>query len=223
MRMRIGYLPEALPTSVARALRHLAGSTPAVEVDLTTAPTARLIDDVRAQRLDAAVVMLPAATNGLRVTPLGEQGVVAVLPVTHPRAVDATIRLERLVPERLVLLQRQANPAFHDTVVAMCRDANIAPTLVELPEPRVEHVLLAVAAGAGVALLPESAAQRFASPGTRFVPVEGAGATCQTAALTRRDADSEATAAFVRGLTRHARPPLSVVPGGRAADLQLAS
>jgi DNA-binding transcriptional LysR family regulator len=223
MRMRIGYMPEALPASVPRALRHLTAGSPAVEVDLSTGSTARLIDDVRSGRLDAAVTILPAATNGLRVTLLGDQGVVAVLPVTHPRAVDRTVRLERLVPERLVLLPRQANPAFHDTVAAMCRDADIAPTFVELPEAHVEHVLLSVAAGGGIALLPGSAAERFASPGTRFVPVEGPSATCQSAALTRRDADSVVTAAFVRGLTRQARPSLTLVPGDGAVDMPLAS
>jgi DNA-binding transcriptional LysR family regulator len=223
MRMRVGYLPDALPTSVPRALRQLAAASPAVEVDLTTGPAARLVDDVRGDRLDAAITMLPAATNGLRVTPLGDQGVVAVLPVTHPRALDGAIRLERLVPDRLVILPRQANPAFHDTVAAMCRDAGIAPTFVELPEPHVEHVLLSVAAGAGVALLPGSAAERFATPGTRFVPVEGPSAACHSAALTRRDADSTVIAAFVQGLARHVRPALTLVPAGRGADLRLAS
>jgi DNA-binding transcriptional LysR family regulator len=223
MRMRIGYLPEALPASVPRALRHLAGASPTVEVDLTTGTPSRLIEDVRAHRLDAAVTMLPAPTNGLRVTLLGDQGVVAVLPVTPPRAVDGTIRLERLVPDRLVVLPRQANPAFHDTVAAMCRDASIAPTFVELPESHVEHVLLSVAAGSGVALLPGSVAERFASPGIRFVPVEGPSAVCRCAALTRRDADSAVTAAFVQGLTRHARPPLTLVPTGDAEDMRLAS
>jgi DNA-binding transcriptional LysR family regulator len=223
MRMRIGYLPDALPTSVSRALRHLATAAPAVEVDLTTGPAARLIDDVRGDRLDAAVTMLPAATNGLRVTLLGDHGVVAVLPVTHPRAVDRAIRLERLVPDRLVVLPRPANPAFHDTVAAMCRDASIAPTFVELPEAQVEHVLLSVAAGAGVALLPGSAAERFASPGVRFVPVEGPSATCQSAALTRRDADNVVTAGFVRCLTRQARPPLALAPTDSAPDVSLAS
>jgi DNA-binding transcriptional LysR family regulator len=223
MRLRIGYLADSLPSSVPRALRHLASSCPAVEVDLTTGPAARLIDDVRTQRLDAVVTTLPASTNGLRVTPLGGQDAVAVLPVTHPRAVDATIHLERLVPERLVLLPRAANPAFHDAVVSMCRDAGLAPTFVEVPEARVEHVLLAVAAGAGVAMLPESASERFVSPGIRFVPVESADVACQTAVLTHRDADSTATLAFLRALDRTANNHLHGVPSGARAPLQIAA
>jgi DNA-binding transcriptional LysR family regulator len=52
-RLRIGYLPASLPGSMPRALRHLAVSTPSVEVDLTTGPALRLIEDVRERRLDA--------------------------------------------------------------------------------------------------------------------------------------------------------------------------
>src|SRR4051812_2896765 len=155
-RLRIGYLPASLPASVPRALRHLAVSAPSVDVDLATGPALRLIEDLRARRLDAVVTSLPAPTQSLRVTPLGEQGAVMVLPATHPRAVDSAITLRRLAPERLVALPRDADPA----VVAMCHAAGLSPTFVEIPEPRVEHVLLAVAA-AGPALLPEAATSDF--------------------------------------------------------------
>jgi hypothetical protein len=86
---------------------------------------------------------MPAPAKGLRVTPLGAEGAVVVLPVTHARAIDPTIALERLAPERLVLLPREANPAFHNAIVALCHRAGLSPTFVEMSEPRVEHVLYA--------------------------------------------------------------------------------
>ena len=202
MRLRIGYLPDSLPASVPRALRRLAASAPRVNVELETGPATRLIDDVRARRLDAVVVSLPAPTNGLRVMPLGEQRVVAVLPTAHPRAVDSAVALGRLAPERLVMLPRAANPAFHTAIIAMCRDAGLAPTLVELADPLVEHVLLGVAAGAGMALLPESVAQRYATSGIRFVPVEGSEAALPSALLTHPDGRNLATVAFQRALSQ---------------------
>jgi DNA-binding transcriptional LysR family regulator len=201
-RLRIGYMPDSLPGSVPRALRLLAVSAPSVEVDLTTGYPLRLIEDVRARRLDAVVTSLPAPTQGLRVTPLGTQGAVFVLPATHPRAVDPAIALERLAPDRLVLLPREANPAFHNAIVAMCHTAGLSPTLVEIPEPRVEHVLLAVAAGAGPALLPESVTERFAAPGIRFVPLAADDAAFRTVVATHPETDSLATLAFLRALGR---------------------
>jgi DNA-binding transcriptional LysR family regulator len=203
-RLRIGYLPHSLPASVPRALRDLAVSAPSVEVDLTTGPALRLIEDVRARRLDAVVTSLPAPTQGLRVTSLGEQGAVVALPATHPRAVGAAIALAQLAPERLVVLPREADPAFHNAVVAMCHAAGLSPTFVELAEPRVEHVLLAVAAGAGPALLPEAATDRFAATGIRFVALETDEPLLRSAVLTHRDTDSLATLAFLRAIARAA-------------------
>jgi DNA-binding transcriptional LysR family regulator len=225
MRLRIGYLPDALPASVPRALRLLARSSPSVEVDLTSGPALRLIEDVRARRLDAVVTSLPAPTNGLRITRLGAQRAVAVLPVSHPLAVDSQVALERLAPSRLVALPRDADPAFHDAVVAMCHGAGLSPTFVELSEPRVEHVLLAVAAGAGLALLPEGVTERFASPGVRFVALQGSPAPLETAVFTHPDTDSLATLAFLRALARTAsdaddrvpqRPPAVAAPAAEA-------
>jgi DNA-binding transcriptional LysR family regulator len=220
MRLRIGYLPDSLPARVPRALRNLAVNAPRVHVDLETGPALRLIAEVRARRLDAVVTSLPAPTNGLRMTPLGEQRAVAVLPVTHAHAVEPTVALERLAPERLVVLPREANPAFHGAVIAMCHHAGLSPTLVEVPEPRVEHVLLAVAAGAGLALLPESVTERFASPVLRFVAVQASEAAFRCAVLTHPDTESLATLAFLRALQRTAD---NGVLHGRPAPVELAA
>ena len=204
MRLRIGYLADSMPPSFPRALRTLAVSTPSVQVDLETGLALRLVEELRAQRLDAVVAALPAATSGLRVTPLGEQRAVAVLPATHPRAHDDSVALESLAPERLVVLPHEVNPAFHNAVVAMCRDAGLAPTFVTVGEPRIEHVLLSVAAGGGLALVPDSVVERCTVPGLRFVALDRAGAAFQTAVLTHRDAKDIATVSFLRALTRAA-------------------
>ena len=210
MRLRVGYLPDTLPAAVPRALSRLAASLPAVQVDLETALAWRLVDDVRRGRLDAAITSLPAPANGLRSMPLGEQGAVVALPAAHPHAIEPEIAIERLAPERIVVLPYEANPAFRNAVVALCHAEGLAPTFIEVAEPRVEHALLAVVGGTGPAILPESVSERYATPGLRFVPLAGAGASFQTVALTHADHGSLATAAFLRALERTTAP--------RAAD-----
>jgi DNA-binding transcriptional LysR family regulator len=217
MRLRVGYLADSLPGSVPRALRQLAVSTPSVQVDLETGPALRLVDELRARRLDAVVGALPAPTNGLRVTPLGEQHALAVLPVTHPHALDDAISLKLLAPDRLVVLPREVNPAFHNAVVAMCREAGLSPTLVTVPEPRVEHVLLSVAAGSGMALVPDSVAERCTIPGLRFVALEDSAAAFHSAVITHPDTEDIATLSFLRALTRAARAVDEARPVGVAA------
>jgi DNA-binding transcriptional LysR family regulator len=205
MRLRIGYLPDALPASVPRALRNVATSLPAVQVDLQSAPALRLVEDVRAGRLDAGVTSLPAPTNGLRALLLGEQRAVVALPAMHPHAVEPEIAIQRLAPERIVALPQDANPAFRNAVVAVCHSEGLTPEFIEVAEARVEHALLAVAAGAGPAILPESVVERYATPGVRFVPLADRGVAVQTVVLTQPDNGSLATAAFLRALNRATR------------------
>lgn len=205
-RLRIGYLCDSLPTNVGRAMRMLSASAPLVEVALETGPALELIDAVRSDQLDAAVVGLPAPTRGLRATPAGHEGVIAALPVTHPLATGAPVPIERLAPERLVALPRDANPAFHNAIVSMCRDAGLSPAIAELAEPRVDQVLMTVATGTAMALLPESAAAHYAAPGVRFTTVQTPVPVISTVVVTRPDAEDLATAAFLRALSRADRP-----------------
>jgi DNA-binding transcriptional LysR family regulator len=201
-RVRIRYAPAALPAIVPRALQRLASGMPRLEASMHEGAPLELIDEVRAGRLDAAIVSLPAPTAGLRVTPLGEQRAVAAVPMRHRHAVGEPRRLAQIAPERVVVLPRESNRGFYDAVVASCREAGLAPTFVEMPDAHLERALLAVAAGAGLALLPESVADRYVAPGVRFVSLEGDQPAVAVAALTRRDSSNLPVAAFLRELSR---------------------
>ena len=161
-----------------------------------------LIAAVRDERLDAAIVSLPAPTAGLRTTQLGYERAVAALPVTHRHAAQPAIRLARVAPERIVLLPREASRPFYDAVIAACQDAGLSPSLVETPGTSVEPALLAVASGAGIGLLPESVADRYSTPGVRFVSIDGEQPAVATAIVTRRDSAHLPTAAFLRTVSQ---------------------
>ena len=199
-RLRIGYTPTSLPARIPRALRRLSRELANTVTSLEPGEGKDLIDAVRGERLDAAVVPLPAPTGRLRVTPVGEECAVAALPVDHRHAVSSAIRLDQLAPEQVVVLPREVNRPFHDAVVATCRDAGVAPTLIEMADKDVESVLLAVAAGAGMALLPGSVAERYHAPGVRFVALDGLQRLVAMAVVTRRDSTQMATLAFLRAL-----------------------
>jgi DNA-binding transcriptional LysR family regulator len=203
-RLRLGHMCDSLPVRIPRALRYLAASVPHIDVDLATGAALRLIEDVRARRLDAVVTSMPAPTNGLRVTHAGEQGAVVALPASHPCAPADGLDLAELAPQRLVVLPREADPAFHHAIAALCHATDLSPAFVEVREPRVEHVLLAVTAGAGLAVLPESAKDRYASPGVRFVPLHRGQVVVRSAVLTLPDTENLATLALLRALARTA-------------------
>ncbi len=219
-RLRIGYMPASMPATVARAVQRLAAAMPLLETSLEPGSAHELIDAIRAEWLDAVVMPLPAPTAGFRVTPLGDQRAVAALPVSHEHAIKPEIRLEQLAPERIVVLPREANRPLYDGIIAGCRAAGLSPDLVEMPDAHVERALLAVASGAGMALVPESVAERYAAPGVRFVPLHGDTATFATAVLTRRNIEHMPTVAFLRAVSALAKPRAAGVSADafRSAD-----
>jgi DNA-binding transcriptional LysR family regulator len=220
-RLRIGYAPDALPAALPRALRGLATAAPRVDVALETGGMLDLIDAVRDRHLDAAVAGLPAPVDGLRALPLGGERMTAAVPVTDSHALAPALSIERLAAARLLVLPRTANPAFHNAVVALYREARLWPTLVELPEPGVELALLAVASGAGIALLPGSVKDRHASPGIRFVDVALSEPVFDYALLTHPQDDSLPTRALLRALTRSVER--AEAPAAAHAPLTLAA
>ena len=204
MRLRIGYLPDSVPASLPRALRQLA-SAPRVRVELEPGEPRRLLDDLRSGRVHAVVTTLPAPTARLRVSPLGTQRALAVLPAGHAHAVRPCVALEWITREDLLVLPRAVDPPFYDAMVAMCREAKRSSDFVEVGKAGVEDALLAVAAGAGIALLPESVAERYSPPGLRLVPLESAQPAIACAVVTDPCANHLGVQAFLRALARVTR------------------
>ena len=164
--LRIGYVPTALRASIPRTLRRLVAAMPNLQTTMEPGSGLELVDAVRAGELDVAVVSLPVPTAGVRVTPLGEQRVVAVFPVSHEHAVKPHVDLEQIAPERIVVLPRDVDRPLFDAVLATCCAAGVSPTLIEMPDGQVDQMLLAVAAGTEMAVVPD--------PGRRFRGLFGA-------------------------------------------------
>jgi DNA-binding transcriptional LysR family regulator len=197
-RLRIGHLADSLPTLVPRTILRFATLYPEVRVSLETLPARTAVDDLRSGRLDVAVVGLPAQTTGLQVTPIDAEETVAALAERHLLSGRTTLTLQSLADATVLLLPRDANPAFYDGVSGACRDAGIAPALLETHESRVEHVLLSVASSAAVALLPSSIADRYVTPGVRFLPLADPSPVTEIGLVTRADASEVSVAEFLR-------------------------
>lgn len=196
--LRVGHLPDCLPSTLLRALALFSATHPGVHLVTETAVTRRALDDVRAGRLDVAVVGLPASAADLEVTPLGVEGAVAAIANRHPLSGKTTVALDRLGDDRLMLLPRGTNPPFFDGISSAFRAVGIAPTLAETSEPDVMQLLVSVAAGAGIALLPSSVAERYDVHGVSFRPLDPPSPTTELALITRADSSEMMVSAFLR-------------------------
>jgi DNA-binding transcriptional LysR family regulator len=224
-RLRVGHLPDAVPPALPRTLGRFAMATPGVEVALETHPSLDLIERVRERQLDAAVICLPAPVSGLRVTTLGEEGVAVALGDTHPAAGGLVISPRQLRHTPLLVMARSTNPAFFDGLISAWRNAGVAAAPVEVAVPNLEHLLLAVAAGAGAALVPASAARRYATPGVRFRSLSSPSPTCEVVVISHPEHSSIATSAFLEMVHAVSAPAdgveHTVAFRGRAYDRRL--
>jgi DNA-binding transcriptional LysR family regulator len=212
-RLRIGYLADSLPASIPRALARFRTAAPGIEVLLHAGSAPRLAKDVLSGTLDLAVLCLPASVGDLRVTSLGTETAVVALPATDRLASYPSVSPGQLGERPLVLLPRSQNPGFHDGVVAAWRTAGLIPAYLDTARADIAQAQLAVASGAGAAVLPASGAERVVVPGVRIVPLQG-GPTCEIAIVSRQQASTR-VAGFIALATRlaHAetrRQPLAV-------------
>ncbi len=151
-RLRVGVIPTVAPYLLPAFIKALAECRPRLELHPREAVTQRLIDDLRAGRLDAAVVALPVSEPTLREVALLEEEFVLVRPGTD--AAEPVPDAAALARMRMLLLEE--GHCFREQALSFCK---LAPPLTR---DLVEGTSLAtlvqmVGAGLGVTLVPEMA------------------------------------------------------------------
>ncbi|WP_174364276.1 LysR substrate-binding domain-containing protein [uncultured Caballeronia sp.] len=113
------------------------------------------VRDLRRGLLDAALIGLPSATEGLCVERLFDEPLVAALPEGHALCKRRRISLLEMSGDLLFWPLRRINPGYYDHFARVFRTHGFNPPRV--PEPADHHVLLSlIAQGQGVALIPSS-------------------------------------------------------------------
>ena len=135
--------------------------------------SATLIAKVEAGEIDVAFVRALRAVkeSGIALEPLVQEQLVLVLASTHRLAAFTSVPLAELAREKFVLFPRKLNVPMNDRIVAACRRAGFKPKVALEVSDAVSMIPL-VAAGFGVALVPNSIAQiHFA--GVKYLPIAG--------------------------------------------------
>lgn len=157
-RIAVGFTSSApFHPFVPRVIRAFREASPLVALTLEEGGTTELIEDLRAERLDAAFVRTPVADPiGVTVNPLVEEPMVVALPAEHSLAAEAgALALGRLAGETFIVYRRHSGPGLYDAIFAACHAAGFSPVIGQ-EAPRIVSTLNLVAAGLGIALVPES-------------------------------------------------------------------
>lgn len=153
-RIAVGYLSSLAYTGLTGLLRAFRAQFPDVEVALREMSPADQLDALKAGSLDVGFVRGPVAEPALVAESLRRERLLVALASDHPLAVRKRIPLSALADQPFVMIPRARAAAFFDSLMAICRDAGFSPRIVQ-EAPQLDIVSL-VAAGFGIAILPES-------------------------------------------------------------------
>ena len=157
--LRRGTLAVGAPPSVGthllpRALAAFSRRHPGIALAFREAGSRTLLGLLEQGELDMAVVIQPIRHPALETRPLLEEELLLAVPRRHPLASgQRRVRLAQLREEPFVLLREGAYD-LRDQTLAACRRSGFDP-VVALDGGEMDSMLRFVAAGIGVAILPE--------------------------------------------------------------------
>ncbi len=157
-RLRVASFPTAGATLMPRAIATFRSSYPDVELTLAEGEPEQIVPRLRAGELDLALLFefageSPLVADMTRVELL-EDPMYLALPADHPLVATDKIRLKDLAGDAWVQTSRSSPCAKH--VVRSCHAAGFEPN-VTFESDDYQTVQGLVAAGVGVALIPEMA------------------------------------------------------------------
>lgn len=125
---------------------------------------------------------------------LFEERLLVVLPETHRWAGRSFLKLEQLMGEDFVLLERGEASSLYDQVISACQAAGFSPRIPHSPNLMATVVTL-VAAEQGISLVPEGV-QNLRRQGLRYVPLRPAAPPVPLMMSWPAQAESPACASF---------------------------
>jgi LysR family transcriptional regulator, hydrogen peroxide-inducible genes activator len=151
-RLRIGVIPTVAPYLLPTLARELMRSHPGVEVRIRETLTGKLIQELGAGQLDAAILALPVSEPSLTEVVLFTEEFVLVRPGDHSGSPLASA--DDLLGAKLLLLEE--GHCLRDQALRFC-DINAPQTGERMDVSSLSTLVQMVGAGLGMTLLPQMA------------------------------------------------------------------
>ena len=148
---RLGVIPTIGPYLLPHVVRGLRAAFPKLRLLLRETQTEILLGELRAARIDAALLALPIAGNDLGRAPLYDEPFVLALPRGHALAKKARVRTDALAELPLLLLEE--GHCLRDQALEVCGRVS-SRDREEVAGASLETLRNMVAAGVGATLLP---------------------------------------------------------------------
>lgn len=199
--LRIGLTGTASYTQLPMIARLVKDELPGIVLDIATELlTPELEDRLDNGELDVAVLRPPTSSAAVAWRPIAREQFVVALPDGHRLAAAAVASIGELRGEKFITYSSGSRSVVNDAVVRACMSADFYPH-VEHETDKTSTMLSLVAAGLGIAVLPESVCA-IALDGVTYRSLPGAG-TVELALAWRRTDDSALIDSFLSVMEQH--------------------
>jgi len=163
--IRMGFVSGTLDGLVANHIADYINANSRIRFHLTESSAENLMDMMRQEKLDMAIVDATDRDRNLHFRKLGKRNLFAALPESHPLAESESLDPRSILQEPQIVFNYNVSKSFSEWTTGEPRDENVICTV-----DTVQSALDLVASGVGVAFVPDTCTHPH--PGVRFVPIK---------------------------------------------------
>ena len=163
--IRMGVVSGTLDGLVARKIAQYSASNSRIRFHLTESSAENLMDLVRQEKLDMAIVDSTDRDRSLHFRKLCEREFFVAMPENHPLADTPVIDPQDVVREPQVVFNYNVGKSFKEWATGAPSDESVICTV-----DTAQSALDLVAAGVGIAFIPDKCLQQ--RPGIRYIPLK---------------------------------------------------
>lgn len=155
-KLRLALIPTVGPYLLPRVMQRIRKTLPDLGLMLYEHQTEALLKRLREGDIDVGIMALPVASEGLETRELYDEAFTVALPNSHPLAAKATIKVQDLKGQTLLLLED--GHCLRDQALEVCSRIDIREA-EDFRATSLETLRQMVVAGLGITLLPETAVE----------------------------------------------------------------
>ena len=163
--IRIGVVSGTLDGLVAKMIAQYAKQNKRIRFHLTESSAERLMDMVRQETLDMAIVDSTDRDRSLHFRKLNQRDFYVAFPADHPLADRTVVEPHDVVHEPQIVINYNVDHSFKEWTTGAPADESVLCTV-----NTAQSALDLVAAGVGIAFIPDTCVQE--RPDIRFVPMK---------------------------------------------------
>ena len=163
--IRMGFVSGTLDGLVAQKITEYCQNNKRIRFHLTESSAENLMDLVRQEKLDMAIVDSTDRDRSLHFRKLKQRDFYVALPEAHPLVDCESIEPQKVVHEPQIVFNYNVGKSFEEWASGAPADESVICTV-----DTAQSALDLVAAGIGIAFIPDKCVQP--RPGIRFVPLK---------------------------------------------------